>query len=1127
MTCAAGQDDLFMLELFCSELSTHSVTLAQGLPEDGPPPSAETLDALVRAAHAVKGAAHIVGVPAVAQLAEAMEGLLNALARSQAAASNEAFQALRDAARILADLGALAPEAVIAAVEDASQAAAGAGAALEAAGMIPPDARAEPALRDAPPPSEPEQSPERDAATETPLPEDMDLSMLELFKQELAAGAAVIGAGLPALSSGRESGPACDPEAVTPLTRAAQSIKGAARIVGLPGAEALARAMEEVFETARRQGSLGLDADDILAAANGVFARLAALAPEDIPGALRTEGPGMADLSDALAKTLAETPPPSSNSSGSSTSPDAPLTAAPDQPAAQAAAPAAPSAPSVDLADMSMLDLFRMEIETGAAALDAGLVALESDQRPEQVEPLMRAAHSVKGAARIVGLSLAVELAHAMEDLLEACRQGRMSLSSGHIDVLLAGNDVFTNLSRLAPDDIPAGLAAQTGRIAELRGLLAAGLADPAAPVPSASPKTPAPQAPAAPPAKSGAPAQAAVAAATPAPQTTGATAHASGDAAGDSVVRITASNLNRLMGLAGECLVEARTLASMNEDFLRLKAGQNALASKLASLREAVLTGRIPGALHDRGAAGLSGDCGARLTEAVDVLADSRNVLVRAMERFDLFSRRLETLADRLYNEVIDSRMRPFSDGLRGFPRMIRDLAKDLGKRVAFTVEGERTKVDREILERLEAPLTHLLRNAVDHGLEAPEERARAGKPESGALTVSARHFAGMLAIAVKDDGRGLDPERIRKKVVEKGMASPEMAADLSNVELMDFLFLPGFSTAGKVTEISGRGVGLDVVHAMVREVGGQCRAESRPGEGMSFFLRLPLTLSVARTLLVEIAGEAYAAPLTRIDRIITPDKGEIKNLEGRQYCVFEDDNIGLAPAWRVLGANAPDGETESSELPVIVISDRLNRYGMVVEKFLGERDLVVKPLDPRLGKIPCVSAAAVMEDGSPVLILDVDDMVRAVDNLLSRGRLDRVGETRKREERRTKRILVVDDSLTVRETERRLLSNKGYLTEVAVDGMDGLNALRGGDFDLVVTDVDMPRLNGIELTRRIRADARLSALPVMIVSYKDREEDRLLGLDAGADYYLTKGSFQDEGLLRAVADLIGEPDA
>ncbi|MDQ7832653.1 MAG: hybrid sensor histidine kinase/response regulator, partial [Desulfovibrionaceae bacterium] len=802
----------------------------------------------------------------------------------------------------------------------------------------------------------------------------------------------------------------------------------------------------------------------------------------------------------------------------------------------------------VNQADLSMLDLFRLELETNAAILDAGLVALEGDQRPEQVEPLMRAAHSVKGAARIVGLPLAVELAHAMEDLLEACRQGRMHLAPGHIDLLLSGNDVFSRLAGLPTPRIPDELAGMADRIAQARELLAHCLAAPDAPVTPDAPVAPPPQGAVTTTADSP-PDQATIpppgtetppAGATPGPPTAAPSREAppeAGAAAGEQVVRITAANLNRLMGLAGECLVEARSLAAIGGLFQRLKADQDALSgllSLLCGLREAAPPGATGGPAFrqpTRPDTGFSGGCDENLARAGRILSGSREALLQGMERFDLFARRLENLADRLYNEVIDSRMRRFSDGLHGFPRMVRDLARDLGKRVTFTVAGQATKVDREILERLEAPLNHLLRNALDHGIEDPAERARAGKPETGVLTVSARHYAGMLAITVTDDGRGLDPERIRAKVRDRGLASPEMAAALSDAELMEFLFLPGFTTAGKVTEISGRGVGLDVVHSMVRDVGGQVRAESRPGEGMGFFLRLPLTLSVVRTLLVDVAGEPYAVPLTRIDRILSLAPEEIRELEGRQYCLFEGDTIGLAPAWRALGVRESARPTAAAARPsglaVVVISDRLSRYGLVVENFLGERDLVVKPLDPRLGKAPGISAASVMEDGSPVLILDVDDMVRAVDNLLGRGRLDRVGEAVKRQDVRTRRILVVDDSLTVRETQRRLLSNRGYEVETAVDGMDGLHALRGHDFDLVVTDVDMPRMTGIELVRQIRADARLAALPVMIVSYKDREEDRLQGLHAGADYYLSKGSFQDESLLAAVADLIGGPEA
>jgi len=966
--------------------------------------------------------------------------------------------------------------------------------------------------------------------------EPLDLSMLEFFHSELGSAVASLQTGLTALLDG----PAFAPQAVDALVPAVGAVKAAARIAGLSGTFALARAMEEVVLAARRDGRLpGQGADEALVAAAAVFLRLSRQEAQDLPQAEKAEAEGMADLAAALSTAGREASGAAAeNEAGAAQTPAIPVISAtgatgvtgvtgatgvtgPQPAPSRVSMPASGPGAAASHADVSMLDLFRMELETNAAVLDAGLVALEADQRPELVEPLMRAAHSVKGAARIVGLALAVELAHAMEDLLEACRQGRMHLEPGHIDLLLAGNDVFSRLAGLPTGEIPAQLAAMAERIAALRGLLDQSLSAPGAPpkgvVPSAASATSATSA------TSGG--HAAPAAAPPASPPGAAEA-----AAGDSLVRISAANLSRFMGLAGECMVEARALAAMTGIFQRLKTGQDALSGMLTALREAAMTGE---ALDRSARPGADGAAGSRegLAQAGRVLAESRDVLAQGMERFDLFSRRLENLADRLYNEVVDSRMRRFSDGLHGFPRMVRDLARELEKRVSFTVAGQATKVDREILERLEAPLNHLLRNALDHGIEAPEERARLGKPETGALTVAARHYAGMLSITVTDDGRGLDPERIRAKVLERGLASPEMAGALSDAELMDFLFLPGFTTAGRVTEISGRGVGLDVVHAMVRDVGGQVRAESRPGQGMTFHLRLPLTLSVVRTLLVDVAGEPYAVPLTRIDRIVSLAREEISELEGRQYCVFEGDTIGLAPAWRVLGAReaaaSAAGAGTRAGLSVVVISDRLNRYGMVVEDFLGERDLVVKPLDPRLGKVPCVSAAAVMEDGSPVLILDVDDMVRAVDNLLARGRLDRVGEVCVRQSCRIKRILVVDDSLTVRETQRRLLSNRGYDVETAVDGMDGLHALRGHDFDLVVTDVDMPRINGIELVRRIRADARLTALPVMIVSYKDREEDRMQGLHAGADYYLSKGSFQDESLLAAVADLIGEPEA
>jgi two-component system, chemotaxis family, sensor histidine kinase and response regulator WspE len=344
-----------------------------------------------------------------------------------------------------------------------------------------------------------------------------------------------------------------------------------------------------------------------------------------------------------------------------------------------------------------------------------------------------------------------------------------------------------------------------------------------------------------------------------------------------------------------------------------------------------------------------------------------------------------------------------------------------------------------------------------------------------------------------------------------------------------MEFLFLPGFSLTRKVTELSGRGVGLDIVKSMTQEVGGTVKASSRSGKGTSFLFQLPLTLSVIRTLLVEIAGEPYAFPLARIDRVVKIPPSAITSIENRPYFTLDGENIGLISVAQVL-------ELSTAPLPdapiwVVTLSNTTHTYGLWVDRCLGEHELVVRPLDSRLGKIPDISAAALMEDGSLVLIIDVADLVQSMNTLLTSNRLLNVSTSTTGQSvepmgavRDLKRVLVVDDSITVREMERKLLQNRGYRVEVAVDGMEGWNAVRAQPYDLVISDIDMPRMNGIELIQQIKQHPRLKAIPVIVVSYRDREEDRLQGLEAGADYYLTKSSFHDDTLIEAVIDLIGE---
>ena len=767
-----------------------------------------------------------------------------------------------------------------------------------------------------------------------------------------------------------------------------------------------------------------------------------------------------------------------------------------------------------DLSQFSMLELFRVEAETQCASLTAVLLALESSpgttSDAAQLESLMRAAHSLKGAARIVELPPAVQIAHAMEDCFVAAQRGEIKLGAAEVDVLLRCVDLFQAIARQSA----AQTNPETGK--QIERLLAE-LALLQKPISSTSPARDAGESRT----RNEDEDDLGEAANKTSTQTSGALATKETE----SVLRLTAENMNRLLGLAGESLVESRRLQPFSDSMQRLKRLQYELSRSLELFRESLDERALPERAK------------AEFAELFGKVAECKEFLARQIDELDVFDRRSNRISQRLYNEVLQCRMRSFGDGVRHFPRMVRDLARELGKTVRLEIIGEKTQVDRDILEKLDSALTHLLRNAVDHGCESPKQRQQASKSPECIVHLEARHAAGMLLVTVSDDGSGIDPKRLRETVALKKLAAPQVAQRLSDEELMEFLFLPGFSVKETVTEISGRGVGLNAVQTMVRSVRGSIRVISHPGKGTRFQLHLPITLSVVRALLVEVGGEPYAVPLSQIIHALKIPPEKIETLEGRRHFNLGNQQVGLVSAHQVLDC----GETHANGNPsaVIVLGDRTNRYGLIVDKFLGEREFVVQPLDPRLGKVKDVSAAATMEDGSPVLILDVDDVIHSIEKLVAGGEfvmsvaaavsdhralgtaLKAFGATVRR-----KRILVVDDSLTVREMERKLLVARGFEVAMAVDGIDAWNAIRSGHFDLVLTDVDMPRMDGIELVKLIKSEPRLK-LPVMIISYKDRHEDRLRGLEAGAEIYLAKGSFDDETLIQQVIALIGEPES
>lgn len=740
-----------------------------------------------------------------------------------------------------------------------------------------------------------------------------------------------------------------------------------------------------------------------------------------------------------------------------------------------------------DFSNFSLAELFKTECETQCRLLSDGLLSLEKQPGDAMLlESLMRAAHSLKGAARIVDLEQAVQVAHSMEDVFVAAQKNGIRLDSPLIDHLLGGVDL---LGRLGTAEVPAELEAETA--AFIAASTAPGRKH-AEVVPTVAQPAPAKVAPVEVP---------------------------GGDAAAleglpngrtedeSRTLRVTAENLDLLLGSAGESLVASRRFRTFGRTLWHLHRHQRKTA---ASLEVAIA------------AASGGADVRPPLRDLQAMIESGDRLVLTDLAEFERFERNASQLSQRLYEQALSCRMMPFGSIAPSLRRAARDTARRLGRELNFEIHGEGTEVDRDLLEKIESPLLHLVRNAIDHGIEPPATRVALGKPRQGCLVIEASHSAGLLIIRISDDGYGVEPEELRSRVVVRGLTDAATAARLDHAELLEFLFLPGFSLRTEVTEISGRGVGLDLVQAAVKAARGTVRITSEAGNGTAFVLQLPISLSVMKALVFEISGEPYALPLAMIERVVSVSAAEIESIEGAQYIALGSRRVGIVDGAAVLGL--PVTRDTSERVPLLVLSAGGESFGVAVSRFLGEGEIVVQPLDKRLGRVRDIAAAALTEDGTPMLLIDVEDFLISLRRLATGGSLQGVTAKSTALGKVARHLLVVDDSLTVRELERKLLTALGYVVEVAVDGMDGWNAVRSGRFAAVITDVDMPRMDGIELTRLIKNDARLRETPVIIVSYKDREEDRLRGLDAGADYYLTKGSFQDEGLARAVASVLGE---
>ncbi|TLM98903.1 MAG: hybrid sensor histidine kinase/response regulator, partial [Actinobacteria bacterium] len=463
--------------------------------------------------------------------------------------------------------------------------------------------------------------------------------------------------------------------------------------------------------------------------------------------------------------------------------------------------------------------------------------------------------------------------------------------------------------------------------------------------------------------------------------------------------------------------------------------------------------------------------------------------------------------------------RMLPANTIFQTFPRAVRDLAKQFKKEIELIVEGGDTELDKKVLEEINDPLVHIMRNAVDHGIEDPATRMKLGKPAQGTVRLAARQEGDRIVIEISDDGAGIDPEKVRASAVRKGYMSEAEASSMSDREAMYLIFEAGFSTAAIITEISGRGVGMDVVREfIVEKLKGSLDVQSVLGQGTTFRLTIPLTLAIIRALMLRVGDQVFALPTASIEETLRIEPTEIIKVEGREVIRRQRRTVPLVRLSEILGVPAHGPET--TKVPLITIGYSGHRMGFMVDALVGEQQIVIKPLGSHLRKVDNVAGVTILGAGEVVPILNVPDLMTN-----ARTRSGQIAGPAVRAERTggAFKVLICEDSFTTRELERSIFEAAGYDVETATDGAMGLTKLREGlQVDAVVTDVQMPNMTGFELTKAIKSDPSLSQILVIIVTSLERDEEKAEGIEAGADAYITKSVFNQDTLLDTVERLI-----
>ena len=707
--------------------------------------------------------------------------------------------------------------------------------------------------------------------------------------------------------------------------------------------------------------------------------------------------------------------------------------------------------------DDDMLAAFLDECVERTEALAGRLLALEErGAAPELVNEIFRDLHTLKGSSAFAGLTKLNRVAHQAEDLIGELRDGRRRADRPLIDVMLETLDVLRSIVERA--------RARTAIDVDVSGILTR-LKDPSAL--ASAPPFPGPEQAAAPIAEPARPAS-----------------------ASQATLRIDFEKVDLLLNLVGEVVLARGKLTATAEL-------QGALLREVAQLRKKL--GVLLEAPANNGGTATSRRS---LAQLVDELQRTERVLGETYGELDSTLGSLRLAVGQLRDNVMKLRMVPIARLFTKYQRTVRELSHRLGKQVKVELVGEDTELDKVLVERLEDPILHLVRNAVDHGIELPERRAAAGKTPAGTVRLAAEHRGGQIVVTIEDDGAGIEPATLRRKAVEKRLISPEAAELLSDSESLQLIFSPGFSTTATVSDVSGRGVGMDVVKDAISRLKGSVHVASTPGRGSAVELRLPLTLAITQVLTARVGGELVAMPLDAVVSAQAVDTGRIEAVADGACLRIGGELVPLVPLAKLLGLDSETTLADGQEAAVVVVDLGTERLALLVEHVLGRHEVVIKSLGPLLAGAPCAAGATLIGD-RVLLVIDLADVAERARHPPRTS--EQVKRPKPRASRRA-RVLVADDSPIVREGLRRELTAAGFEVVTAVDGSEALQLARSQTFDAVSTDVMMPKMDGYELARALRKEPRYQTTPIVMLTSKDARIDTLRGHDAGADAYLTK---------------------